>query len=318
MLEHFFDNHRLCDKKWCEYKTSTPESEAKKKGKFKSKVLDAVLYTKLAPIVAKHTHPNLLKQLQHPWNSQKNEALNYSISKVAPKDTNFGTSKNLQWRAALIVGVGTLGWAEYVDKCFGEMGVRMVDRTREMLVKKDKKKTYWRGYHKRNDKKTRRKERVNAKIKEAQDQDRLSQSQSLSYEPGMAIDIDGPVNEKPNQGGNRKKGKTVGGMRGWWQPRRRRMMLRGPCRRIRVWLCVDLVAWKDTPGCHQRSAGSTRKLPSFMRKVNVIRKLAWFASTNKQEKQSKCISVLGQAGRGYFPSWMCSLVWLACTRGGWK
>ena len=105
-----------------------------------------------------------------------------------------------------MVGVDSLGWLGYIEKVMSKNGVRVMGRVKQMLQRKDKVKEYWRVYHKKAESKARRKEKVNLKIQNAYQMDKIAWEECLSYEHGMALDIDGLfVNGTADQAGNRKK-----------------------------------------------------------------------------------------------------------------
>ena len=67
-------------------------------------------------IFGNHSSDKMLDQLMHPFNSQKNESLNHVITKVAPKDMQFGSSRQLQFRVALVVAVDSVGYQEFLRR----------------------------------------------------------------------------------------------------------------------------------------------------------------------------------------------------------
>ncbi len=81
--------------------------------KYHNKQTDLKLYTKMKTIHDKYTTEARLRELWHPYDSQKNESINKRISKYAPKDREYSRSMSLTNRVAIALGVTSVGYLQY-------------------------------------------------------------------------------------------------------------------------------------------------------------------------------------------------------------
>jgi hypothetical protein len=100
MFQHAFNEHSLCDSKWCRYHNNIELTNTDSKKKYRNKLSKE--YTIMKEIHDKHTSDDLIKMVHHDFLSQKNEALNKAISHVAPKHTTFAMTKSLKTRVFLL------------------------------------------------------------------------------------------------------------------------------------------------------------------------------------------------------------------------
>ena len=65
-----------------------------------------------------------LRECHHQMSSQKNEAMNKSIMRYAPKDRTYCRTMGLTSRINLAIGVDSVGHAQYYQRLFQAMGMR--------------------------------------------------------------------------------------------------------------------------------------------------------------------------------------------------
>ena len=111
-LEHLFNNHEYCSPDWCD------ALKARKEGRVyihpegycnKNTETGAKMYSQLAAITKKYGTASYLRQSMHPFNTQSNEALNFSQACLTPKSKSFHESFTFHHRHAIVVGVHITG-----------------------------------------------------------------------------------------------------------------------------------------------------------------------------------------------------------------
>jgi hypothetical protein len=212
VVEHMFDNHMFCDTSWCkeqrkrkaemrarlavveqvgedELLTATIASE--ENWKFWSKVDDRDLYIEMQRIQDKHTSKPMLHQLMHPFTSQKNEALNAAIAKVAPKDLTFSKTPSLRYRIAAVVGIDSVGWLPFVKRVLLDVNENydMPESMERFFVSKQKKKEWAKGHQGKREVKQKRREKTNAKILQQKLDDQRAQQAGTYYAAGIAVSV---------------------------------------------------------------------------------------------------------------------------------
>jgi hypothetical protein len=107
-LWHMGNEHKFCNPSWCPYAGTEPKKNKKdnthalEQGEAKFQSLKKVFYT--------YNTPHYLAQMHHTYDSQKNEALNQRVAKVAPKNRTFCKTRSLQDRIALVVVIDSVGF----------------------------------------------------------------------------------------------------------------------------------------------------------------------------------------------------------------
>jgi len=190
VLEHHFHNHTFCDQRWCKYKECTPELYEEAKCRFRCKVKNSDMYEKLLEIQDKHTDPKMLAQINHQFDSQKNEAINSSISHVAPKNITFCGTCSLQYRIAWVVLCDSVGFEEATIQVFNKIqpNVNLPDAMKTYLKCRDEKKAYNRQYQNKKSVKVARRKRANENIALELAKLKADSEQGVTYRSGMAMD----------------------------------------------------------------------------------------------------------------------------------
>jgi hypothetical protein len=174
------------------------------------------IYEALLKVVAKHLKPGFVEQLMHEFDSQKNEAMNSSIAKVAPKDLTLSTTKSLSFRIAIAIGIDSIGWNGYVAKVVASLNpVVATDHLfAEFLGRKQKRKRYWQVRQARMDIRLKRKQDVNDKIKKTKVDDDRAINEGITYGPGLAMLLEEEENRGTQDGNNNESGNGKDGKKG--------------------------------------------------------------------------------------------------------
>ena len=117
-LEHVFNNHEFCQESWCyalqarkENKVYVPDP----KRPFYSKEDDSKMYLQLGESLQKFQKKENVRECFHSFDTQKNEAVNNVIARVAPKFKHFGTTPALDTRICTVVGSTNMGYKKFYN-----------------------------------------------------------------------------------------------------------------------------------------------------------------------------------------------------------
>ena len=107
-----------------------------------------------------------LQESLHNYSTQKNEAMNNSIAKYAPKIRTYSTTMALTNRIMIAIGTCNFGYVTFWQRVFLDLGLTMNTDTEFFLIAKDNKHTYRKKYQEKIETKVRRVETQNQKMKE--------------------------------------------------------------------------------------------------------------------------------------------------------
>ena len=115
-IEHVFNNHEFCQESWCyslkaqkEGKVYIPDT----KRPFYCKDRDSKMYLQLKESLKKFQKKDNVRECLHVFDTQKNEAVNNMIARVAPKFKHFGTTPALDTRICTVVGSTNMGYKKF-------------------------------------------------------------------------------------------------------------------------------------------------------------------------------------------------------------
>ena len=186
--------------------------ERNQKGYYRCKVKHAKLYKEMTDAYAPYITKSMLVQLQHNWDTQKNEAMNTSVSCYAPKNKTYSLTESLDTRVAIAAGVQILGYHDFWRRLFSEFNMEMDDNLESILQRRDIVK-----FNKTQKEQSIEGEKSKAdgkytKFAKAQKEALDSHSAGLSYESGLALAA--AVKQVKNlQGVRNPKGTPVDKMR---------------------------------------------------------------------------------------------------------
>ena len=118
-------------------KTSVELSEL---GKYRCMIEDRDLFEQVHPILVKFTSDSYITEMHHTFHSQKNEAMNRSVMKFAPKHFCFSKTMSLTIRIAIAISVNSVGYEKFYRILFSAVGLARVehcDRVFAILDRRD-------------------------------------------------------------------------------------------------------------------------------------------------------------------------------------
>jgi len=124
-LEHHFDNHIFCNPSWCQFRDDSMRKSADiVRAKLRNVNANAANKTVYDEVKAIHdsftTRENLL-MLLHPFDSQKNEALNRGFAKQAPKNIVFSKTYSLFDRLAFVIIIDSVGYEAAIRRVLSDI-----------------------------------------------------------------------------------------------------------------------------------------------------------------------------------------------------
>ena len=131
-----------------------------------------------------------LKESLHIFSTQKNEAMNNSVAKYAPKTRTYSTSMSLTNRVMIAIGCCNLGFYIFWNRVYADLGLIMLDDTKAFLEEKDKNKLYRKEYQRKVETKRHRSESKCKQIKELMEKQKKDEKRGATYGAGVAIESD--------------------------------------------------------------------------------------------------------------------------------
>ena len=137
VLEHHFGNHQECGE-WCPFLKAGNNDNKLFKLLYRSKNIneDLQIYDQLKLIFQAYTTAELLEQIFHPHNTNKNKSMNRLLTKFVPKNTYFCSSIAAKGRIHMAVGINSVGYLHYflyLFLCFGILYSPLLDQQHTAL-----------------------------------------------------------------------------------------------------------------------------------------------------------------------------------------
>ena len=161
--------------------------ERNEKGYYRSKVKHAQLYGEMSLAYQPYITKPMLRQLQHPWSTQKNEAMNQSVASYAPKGKTYSLTNSLDTRVAIAGCVQILGYLEFWSLVFAAFDIELDDNLRKHLRNRDSAKMKKRTKDKSIKGKKLRSKRKYEKLDQANEDWLEMQRTGVGYQTGMAV-----------------------------------------------------------------------------------------------------------------------------------
>ena len=95
------------------------------------------MYTQIWKVYQPFTTPTRLKESLHEFNTQKNEAMNASITKYAPKTKTHGMTISLTNRVTIAIGINNYGAEKYSRRVYNELYIAMAPEIVSLLQSQD-------------------------------------------------------------------------------------------------------------------------------------------------------------------------------------
>ena len=209
VVYHHFDDHRYCQD-WCPHKRKggNPSGD----NKYRCLEEDKELFGLIVDILERYITGEKLAESHHTYNTQKNKAINKSVTKYAPKDRCYAKTMSLTARTHVAAGIDAVGRLQFWMRVLERVDVNMTPTLRTALTRQDKRKEYIRARQKKPEVKKHRAKSKNETIKKETEADRKARSQGLVYGAGIAFnDVENNKTKKrkapskPKRKGRRRK-----------------------------------------------------------------------------------------------------------------
>ena len=184
-LEHLFNCHDFCSTEWCPVKKH-PDKDYNHKYRCKKK--NHILYEQLKEIFDTFNTDEKLKQMFHPFDTQKNEGLNTAVLYGAPKHKNYSTTMSLASRVATRSALNSVGYVKFFGEVFEELGIDPGRNTLKSWESVDKEMECHRLYLAKTTTKSNRVKKQNEEIKRSYREDQADQKKGITYKSGIAFD----------------------------------------------------------------------------------------------------------------------------------
>ena len=132
---------------WCPYLAASEQKRLEIEYKYKSKTEDAELYNQCVEIHDKLTSDEGLRDMYHPYDTNKCESMNKFITNFVPKHTYFAKTVNWQGRVYLAIGIDSIGYEKYFETLFQKLSLTMTKENRRMFQRLDNRRTKNYEYH---------------------------------------------------------------------------------------------------------------------------------------------------------------------------
>ena len=190
VIEHLFDDHTFCSVEWCPVLKAQARQEEFKKGQYRSKVKHAREYEQIKSALFPYLTDEKLREIHHPYDSQKNESFNKSASRTVPKGRTYSMTIALKARICIAAGVGNVGNYEYWTQVMDSLGIAKGHHTEAFLLDKTRRVRYKHDYQCRIPVKRKRTEQKNKKWREIMKKEGKEEKAGVNYKPGIRNDGD--------------------------------------------------------------------------------------------------------------------------------
>jgi hypothetical protein len=203
VIEHLFNDHTYCSDEWCPVLKARQAKQQEYKGMYRCKVKHAREYEQIKNALAPYLTDDKLKEIHHPYDSQKNESFNKSCSNYAPKGRTYAMTMALTARISITAGVGNLGAHDYWTRVMECLGIEKGEHTEAFLLDKTRRMRHKHVYQRRIPVKRRRTQKKNDKWREILKKQRKEEHAGITYKPGVRNDAeddeDGSCNKRPSK-----------------------------------------------------------------------------------------------------------------------
>ena len=103
--------------------------------------MDETLYEEIKQAYSRLVTPQMLTQLNYPWSSQKNEALNMSVSSYVPKVKHYSGTDSLLSRVSIVVGCQVVRYAAFWTQICSSLGFDIDYNLISVMSARDEKET---------------------------------------------------------------------------------------------------------------------------------------------------------------------------------
>ena len=140
-------------------------------------------------VYSRFIHRNMLVQLNHMWSTQKNDAMNTSVSSYAPKNKHYSGTDSLLTRVGISGACQVVGYAAFWTKVYRACGTDIDPNLLSILSSRDEKKAKNNTRAGTKQGKSKRSRKKHEKINKTQKEYTEAYSLGLQYEAGIALRI---------------------------------------------------------------------------------------------------------------------------------
>jgi hypothetical protein len=165
-------------------------------------------YLQCIEIIERFTTEERLRECHHVMNSQKNEAMNRSIMRYAPKEKTYCATMALTSRINMAISIDSLGHSKYYERLFQAMQFAPTELTFSGLRRIWRKKEYGRVYSGSKTVKQRRRIHQREKMIEGIMKMETDARNGMAYSSAIRLEDDEEEKEENCERQARKKAKT--------------------------------------------------------------------------------------------------------------
>jgi hypothetical protein len=184
-FEHHWNNHVHCGE-WCQAIAWTDEEKEEKKGKFRDKERNSKEYKQQLLVKEKYLCSTRMRSVYHKFCNNKTEQIHsFVVNVFLPKKTYFSGTICGRARTYLAVSIDSLGFEEYYNRLYPDIGVTMSTATQQFFKQHDRKRKSDRDHERKPAYKTKRARRRLEKIQTAWKKEVQDKQQGHTYQPRM-------------------------------------------------------------------------------------------------------------------------------------
>jgi hypothetical protein len=161
--------------------------ERRKHGYYRNKEQHKNAYAKISKAFAPYITRDMLAMLHHNWSTQRNEAMNKSVTSFAPKDKTFSLTTSLLTRVNIAGAMHNKGNHTVWNEVYDRFNLAFDANLSNNLLRIDRKKNNQAKAAATREGKLRRGRKRLEKMQTAQRQDIKAQKEGLEYTQGVAL-----------------------------------------------------------------------------------------------------------------------------------
>ena len=218
-IEHLFNDHSLCDPKWCKPLRFSSQTDSNgmiidsslhgihNLSYYRCKVKHKKLYDEMTSAFLPYSFPHRLVESLHGFTTNGNEALNNIVAHYAPKNRTYSTTMSLSNRISIVVGVHNIGYLDYWTDAYEKIQLPMTVAQRK-LHSKDRRRNWKREYNSMIETKRKRSQKRNESMRDLMKQQQEDAKRGAIYESGYALEDHVPDKVKDIENALRLEGKV--------------------------------------------------------------------------------------------------------------
>jgi hypothetical protein len=156
-------------------------------GYYRSKETRGGVYKQIVDALKPYITKEALSQLAHPWHTQRNEAMNQSVSAFAPKGRTYSLTASLDCRVALAAGTQIVGYEQLWRLIFAAFHLDFDEDIASYLRQMDVEKNQKRETSQTTTGKRKRSQSKYEKLRKEHQNDIAAQAAGKQYQSGIAL-----------------------------------------------------------------------------------------------------------------------------------